>query len=186
VFGKDNFVVDLPSAEEQGVRFSREIRVAEKVSCYDLEYILGDPVTVSGVLSRREARIIMALSLKGAVCTFCTRCLDPIRLAFDEDFLYLFSASQEDDGSSEREESDPECLVVEVPSLGQTLDISEQVWESLVLSLPQNPKCSDECRGLCPFCGKKLGAEPCTCEASDREARPGAFSVLKDILRDEN
>ncbi len=182
----DSLVVTLPSAEEQETRFSTETAVENSISCYGLEYAFAGPVNVSGTLSRQGKDVFLSLSLKGEVQTFCTRCLDPLRIAFDEVFLYLFSASQDIEHPSEQEDSDLECLIVDVPSLEQTLDITEQVWESLILSLPQNPKCREECLGLCPFCGKKLENGSCDCVVSSQNEKTTGFSVLRDILSDES
>ncbi len=186
MFGIDSFVVTVPSAEEREIRFSAEISVANDISCYGLEYVLDEPVNVSGSLSRQGKDVFLSLSLKGEVQTCCTRCLDPLRIAFDEVFLYLFSASQDIEHPSEQEDSDVEYLIVDVPSLEQTLDITEQVWESLILSLPQNPKCREECPGLCPFCGKKLESRRCDCAASLQDEKQTGFSVLKGMLTDES
>jgi len=186
LFGIDSFVVTVPSAEEREIRFSAVISVENCISCYGLEYVLAEPVNVSGSLSRQGKGVFLSLSLKGEVQTCCTRCLDPLRIAFDEVFLYLFSASQNTEHPSEQDDSDLEYLIVDVPSLEQTLDITEQVWESLILSLPQNPKCREECLGLCPFCGKKLESGGCDCIASLQDEKQTGFSVLKDILSDDS
>ena len=186
MFGIDSFVVSVPSVEEREIRFSSEISVEKGISCYGLEYILAGPVNVSGSLSRQGKDVFLSLSLKGEVQTCCTRCLDPLRIAFDEVFLYLFSASQDIEHPSEQEDSDLEYLIVNVPSLEQTLDITEQVWESLILSLPQNPKCREECLGLCPFCGKKLENGGCDCVASSQDEKQTGFSVLRGMLSDES
>lgn len=48
----------------------------------------------------------------------------------------------------------------------QELDISDQVREDVVLELPMNPLCDDECRGLCLKCGIDLNKKECECDRS--------------------
>lgn len=46
------------------------------------------------------------------------------------------------------------------------LDISEDVREDLLLEIPMNPTCSDNCRGLCLKCGQDLNKKTCKCDNS--------------------
>ncbi len=48
----------------------------------------------------------------------------------------------------------------------QELDISEDVREDIVLELPMNPLCDDDCRGLCLKCGVNLNEKDCGCDRS--------------------
>ncbi len=45
----------------------------------------------------------------------------------------------------------------------QELDVTEDLREAVLLRLPPHPVCGEECRGLCPRCGKNLNEGPCTC-----------------------
>ena len=42
-------------------------------------------------------------------------------------------------------------------------DLAELVRQALVIALPMRLLCSEECRGLCPHCGKNLNEGPCQC-----------------------
>ena len=54
---------------------------------------------------------------------------------------------------------------------------------ALVLELPYRVLCREDCRGLCPKCGKNLNEGPCTCQEGDEVMNP--FSALKAIVKDE-
>lgn len=58
------------------------------------------------------------------------------------------------------------------------LDITEDIREAILLDLPHFPLCNDECKGLCPKCGKSLNEGPCGC--TDEEG-PSAFSALDGL-----
>jgi len=53
----------------------------------------------------------------------------------------------------------------------QELDITADLREAVILRLPNHPLCGQECRGLCPRCGKNLNDGPCACPS---DAPPGA------------
>src|SRR2546422_6619926 len=45
--------------------------------------------------------------------------------------------------------------------------------------------CRDDCRGLCPRCGKDLNAGPCGCPPAEDQRWKG-LAALKDKLRDRS
>ena len=46
---------------------------------------------------------------------------------------------------------------------GREADLEPYVREFLSLGIPMNVVCSDDCKGLCPDCGKNLNEGPCGC-----------------------
>ena len=61
---------------------------------------------------------------------------------------------------------------------GDSIDLAKLLCDEIVLFLPFNPRCSENCKGLCPSCGKKLSEGNCDC-AGIEGASP--FSILKDV-----
>lgn len=45
----------------------------------------------------------------------------------------------------------------------ETVDVTPDIREDVLLAIPAYPVCRDECRGLCPTCGKNLNGGACTC-----------------------
>lgn len=58
------------------------------------------------------------------------------------------------------------------------LDISRDVVDALLLSIPVKILCSENCLGLCPNCGTDLNIETCSCP---RENDDSPWDVLKNI-----
>jgi len=56
------------------------------------------------------------------------------------------------------------------------LDVTEDIREDMILAIPINPVCTEDCQGLCPDCGDDLNEAPCNC----REQRTNK-SVWKDL-----
>ncbi len=46
------------------------------------------------------------------------------------------------------------------------LDIAEDIREDILLEVPMNPLCSEDCRGLCLKCGADLNQGSCKCDNS--------------------
>ncbi len=58
------------------------------------------------------------------------------------------------------------------------LDLAERILEEVILTIPIQPLCRENCLGLCPICGENKNINPCNCKAKDG---PSPFSVLKDL-----
>ncbi|MBQ4198863.1 MAG: DUF177 domain-containing protein [Kiritimatiellae bacterium] len=60
----------------------------------------------------------------------------------------------------------------------EIVDLTDEVRQSIILSLPTYPVCRADCRGVCPSCGKNLNKGSCTCRRNDRDDRWGALDAL--------
>ena len=71
------------------------------------------------------------------------------------------------------------CLFYELPEEDE-MDISEDVRAELLVELPMNLLCSDECLGLCPHCGANRNLKDCGCSGpADPAGRWNALDGLK-------
>ncbi len=86
----------------------------------------------------------IALTLKGE----CTRCLTET----EKDFVLTFSESV--DPESE------DCY----PVKNDTVDLSKIVDDVVVMNLPVNFLCSEDCKGICAGCGTNLNESECKCK----------------------
>ena len=60
-------------------------------------------------------------------------------------------------------------------TLGKSLDVDSRIREEILLDWPMKPLCKDDCKGLCPNCGKDLNSDPCSCQVN----KPNVFHKLK-------
>jgi uncharacterized protein len=89
----------------------------------------------------------------------CVRCLEPLSQSCEADFQELFSYPDADDRSRSAETGDDaeeETLRIEA----DLFDLEPVLRDAVVLSLPLQPVCREDCPGLCPECGVQLAAEP--------------------------
>jgi uncharacterized protein len=101
---------------------------------------------MEGVLVTGEARV----SLEGE----CVRCLEPIDDEVDVRFQELFL--YDDQGTDGGDPDDDEVSMLE----DDLLDLEPLLRDAVVLALPFQPLCEDDCPGLCTECGARLKDDP--------------------------
>lgn len=63
------------------------------------------------------------------------------------------------------------------------LDLAPLVREDFLLGIPIQVLCREDCRGLCPTCGRDLNAGPCDCPVDTIDPR---LAGLSDLLLDDD
>jgi DUF177 domain-containing protein len=59
------------------------------------------------------------------------------------------------------------------------VDLTPNIREDIILELPQRALCQEDCRGLCPQCGKNLNEGSCQCRPKQENLRWHALDQLK-------
>lgn len=62
----------------------------------------------------------------------------------------------------------------------EEINLSELVREQILLNLPTQAFCREDCKGLCQKCGANKNLKSCDCEEKDIDPR---WSALKDLKR---
>jgi len=138
-----------------------------------LDVTLREPVTVGGRLQAiGEERFYWQGTARTVVQGECRRCLTPVVTPLDLQIGALFTQDAE-------ALDDPDSYAV-APDATE-IDVSPAIREELLLAAPRYAVCREECKGLCPQCGKDLNAGPCGC-APATEARWQPLKALKDKL----
>jgi uncharacterized protein len=94
----------------------------------------------------------------------CIRCLDPVSLPVQVDIQELFAYSEDEAF---------DYTVVE-----DHVDLEPVVRDAVVLSLPFQPVCREDCPGLDPETGEKLADNP---DAKPREVLDPRWSALEGL-----
>lgn len=47
----------------------------------------------------------------------------------------------------------------------EVVDLTDEIRESVLLAMPPYPLCREDCKGLCPVCGRDLNRDRCHCQA---------------------
>ncbi len=140
-----------------------------------LDFTLGEPVRVTGELAAAGPdQYFWRGELATRVHGECRRCLAPVDVSVAVPVAVLFT--------EDSEAEDPSTWVIEPRAT--ELDLRPTIREELILSAPAYLLCREDCRGLCPGCGKDLNLGGCTCPPS-RDPRWGALEALRDRLPED-
>jgi uncharacterized protein len=111
----------------------------------------------------------------------CARCLDPVAHRLEEHFDLLFRPTGVDASAAEHaiSTSDTEIGYYE----GGRLAVEDVLREQVLLSLPPRTLCQQDCKGLCPRCGRNLNTEVCACDKRQVDARWTALADLRSRMK---
>jgi uncharacterized protein len=62
---------------------------------------------------------------------------------------------------------------------GEKIDLTDLVREQILLDLPTQILCQEDCKGLCQKCGANLNEVNCNCEENEIDPRWSALKNLK-------
>ncbi len=103
----------------------------------------------------------------------CARCLEPIHDELEVTFQELFVYDDIRD-SAEAEEDDEVSMLQD-----DLVDLEPLLRDAVVLALPFQPLCQDDCPGLCPECGVRLIDEPDHAHEAPIDPRWAALTKLE-------
>jgi len=112
----------------------------------------GSPVDLDLRLEAVMEGVLVTGSASAELTGECARCLEPIDDEIDVGFQELFVYDDHDYPSAE----DDEVSMLE----GDLVDLEPLLRDAVVLALPFQPVCEDDCPGLCPECGARLKDDP--------------------------
>jgi len=164
----------LDKLEEEGGKFERVYQTNELP--LDAEVRLVEPAEVRGRIRRDGKEVELRGKLDTKLEVMCGRCLQPVQLPiateFKERFVRAVSWAAE-----EQHELQAEDLNVAVFD-GEGIELDDLVREELLLALPANVLCREDCRGLCPTCGIDRNLSDCQCENQEGDSR---WQALKEL-----
>ncbi len=131
---------------------------------------LASPVAIKGSIENRSSIVTLAYKASLILKTFCDRCLVEFERPLSFSFEYTLVRELQGEGD--------EYILVE----GDFLDLGELCTSDIVLNLPLKFLCRDDCKGLCPVCGKNLNHSDCDCLNSQIDPR---LSALKKLLNND-
>lgn len=129
-----------------------------------------NPIEVSGYMVNYEGKIHLEMSIKTSVERTCSRCLRAYNDKMDINADYVFV--------KDIENNDEDINIY----TGDSIDIRDKVLSEIIGQISMKPLCKDDCKGLCPICGKDRNIIECGCTIDEIDQR---FEVLKSLLDKE-
>jgi uncharacterized protein len=129
-------------------------------------------------------KIIKDIRIQGRLTTSlesnCARCLEPLTQDVKREFDLLYRPLGADAGRDEISVTDAEAEISYYEGEGILLD--DVVREQILLAVPLKVTCREDCKGLCPHCGKNLNQEQCSCAVTQEEPRWAALKEIRSKL----
>jgi len=127
-----------------------------------------------------KRNVIQDIRLNGELATrlelLCARCLEPVAQDVTRKFDLLYRPLGTDAGNEELSVTVAEAEVGYYQ--GDGLLLEDAIREQVLLAVPLKVVCRQDCKGLCPTCGKNRNTEPCSCAPPLGDPR---WSALKDL-----
>jgi uncharacterized protein len=120
----------------------------------------GSPVDLDLRLEAVMEGVLVTGTARAGLEGECARCLDPIDDDLDVTFqeLYVYGDHTRDRTGHHQEQDDEDDEVSTLQD--DLLDLEPLLRDAVVLALPFQPLCEDDCPGLCTECGAALRDDP--------------------------
>jgi uncharacterized protein len=141
-------------------RVTRTVSAPAGLGIEVLRVAEGSPVEIDLRLEAVMEGVLVTGSAQAALDGECVRCLEPIsdeiEVGFQELFVYHDQGHHRGGEEVQADLGDDETSRLE----GDLLDLEPLLRDAVVLALPFQPLCEDDCPGLCTECGARLADDP--------------------------
>jgi len=148
--------IHIPKVPEEGYWVDEEIPINETHLNFPHCRFL-DPIGLHLFISKVSGELLVRGDLQTRVHIVCSRCLN--------DFIYPVDLK--------------EFTFCEVIENRLIIDLTGSLEEDIMLTLPAKPLCRENCKGLCPQCGKDWNEKVCSCKQSEKDVRLSDLNKLK-------
>ena len=162
---------------EMGYLFNRKgsslpvelVETIDNVKDYPDVVEFVEPVRIEGTLKNEDDVFVLDAVGKTTVLMECSSCLAPVRKELSFEIKERFAHTGRDDEETET-------------FTGDQIDLADFVKRGIIGELPMKVVCREDCKGLCPICGKDLNDGDCGCDRTIRDPR---FESLRALFNDD-
>jgi uncharacterized protein len=147
----------------------------DKIDVLDLEKPFYGKYKSFVILNKLHDQLILTVKSDFKVKFECDRCGTEYKSSLKSEYkmIYLMNEVPEETDS---------LNVNYLSRDADKIDITSDVQEFALLSVPMKRLCTENCKGLCYSCGKDLNKEECNCSAEEIDPRWKPLMNLKDKL----
>ena len=182
-------LTDIP---EEGFDLAEEV-LPDELGLVPEEAQVDGPLSLSARLTLTGDHVYVEGVIDGTFVRECVRCLKTYDTYAEVPFAAAYQVAdsggrsrgraakdrrQDPDEEENLEASDQEDdLYV---CTGDRVELAEMLREHIILSIPMQPLCGEECRGLCPVCGQDRNERACGCVEAPKQ---NPFAILQERLK---
>lgn len=124
------------------------------------EYVhFRQPLNLSASATLTGADVIVSGDIATTLGFTCGRCLEEFDRPYKAEFQQVFNAEETE------------------------IDLSADIQEVIFVDLPLIPVCREDCKGLCPTCGKNRNTSNCGCVQTNESPKWGALKEFRFIKK---
>lgn len=182
----------LTEIPEEGLDVADEVQ-PDELGLLSEEAQVSGPLSLSAHLTNVGDHVYVEGVIDGTFLRECVRCLKRYEAYVEVPFAATYQESVptvpsrgagakdrhqalDEEGISERSDQEDDLYVC----TGDRVELAEMLREHIILSTPMQPLCREECRGLCPVCGRDRNEEPCNCIEAPKL---NPFAILQERLK---
>jgi len=139
---------ELPRRAGEMREYTLNFPAPDSIGIPLLEIPKGEKLDISFRAESVDDGVLITGSISSIAKGECGRCLDPLAVEIDQKFQELFLYQSR---VSENPDDDDELFTLD----GDIADVEIPIRDAVILSMPINPLCADDCEGLCAGCGEK-------------------------------
>lgn len=150
-----------------------EILELESLDIGEKNIVFTEPIKVSGHIYKMEETNYLTADISFKYVENCDRCLKE----FIQTINTVLSGElrEKSEWISDFDEKNEEIIYYE----GNELNLKQPIINTIIIFLPMKSLCIEDCKGLCPKCGKDLNEGQCDCVIEDIDPR---LAKLKDFF----
>ena len=169
--------VDLSTVKDSPISFDFLLHPNE-INLENEMAKLKSPAQVEGKITKGIAQTDVEGKIFVEVELECARCLQPVEHLLEFPFEAVFVTPE---NYTEEKETELRAQDLEVSVFaGSEIDLTELAREQILLNLPTQVFCIEDCKGLCQKCGANRNLIDCNCEEKEIDPR---WAALKDLKR---
>ena len=142
----------------------------------DIEIV--SPLVGDIVFTRIGEGILVTGKLTTSSRAVCRRCANEFIVGLDLDLEETFVMTHDVNTGARIEVRGDHVDEANLIDDRHILDLAEVMRQNLLLAVPPFPLCRQDCKGICPHCGRDLNEGPCDCTREEINPQWGALERL--------
>jgi uncharacterized protein len=132
--------VAINSIVDEGIQIEEDIEAeAWDMDSFDVKFV--DKIHIKCDFSKAGGEILVKAYVVTHRLILCSRCMEEATQVVVQNFDFHYS----------------------ITSLGDYLEMDNDIREELLLNFPMKVLCKPNCKGICPGCGVNLNHQECKC-----------------------
>ncbi len=157
------------------------IQLDDELDLESVDEIIVEPVVGDLRFQHTNQGILVTGECETTVELQCARCLEPfdlpIKIELDE--LYRPTVDVASGMPLRNIDDGDDSFTIDEH---HHIDLGDAIRQQILLTLPMQPICREDCRGLCPTCGVNRNTTPCSCETDlNASANSHPFGSLANL-----